>query len=257
MEITLKKISQPSIFFEMNSLKFIEMNTSGSIKKSEPTISNSSNSPDNDNQGTKNLIIKENNFDKPETSKIEDNSVEKNNKAQIAPIEVQKNIDNIETPTNSIEHSSSNSVKPADMASDVKNDNIKAVDKTNIQITLHGIIDKWPILIEKISKERPSISTVLEYCKPINLNDNIINLKMRGLPKFQAENLKNNSRLIENCLKLIFNEKFNIKIDWEESDSLSKPAFVQRNEPSNENAIKHQEDIQSKVIEIFDGEILR
>ena len=257
MEMTLKKISQPSIFFEMNSLKFIEMNTSGSIKKSEPTISNSSNSPDNDNQGTKNLIIKENNFDKPETSKIEDNSVEEKNEAQIAPIEVKKNIDYIEAPANSIEHSSSNSVKTADMASDVKNDNIKAVDKTNIQITLHGIIDKWPILIEKISNERPSISTVLEYCKPINLNDNIINLKMRGLPKFQAENLKNNSRLIEDCLELIFNEKLNIKIDWEESDSQSEPAFVQRNEPSHENAIKHQEDIQSKVIEIFDGEILR
>ena len=113
------------------------------------------------------------------------------------------------------------------------------------------------MLIEKISKERPSISTVLEYCKPVNLNNNIINLKMRGLPKFQAENLKNNSRLIEDCLKLIFNEKLNIKIDWEESDSQSKPAFAQRNEPTNENAIKHQEDLQSKVIEIFDGEILR
>ena len=43
----------------------------------------------------------------------------------------------------------------------------------------------------------------------------------------------------------------------EESDSQSKPAFAQINEPTNENAIKHQEDLQSKVIEIFDGEILR
>ena len=107
------------------------------------------------------------------------------------------------------------------------------------------------MLIEKISKERPSISTVLEYCKPVNLNTNIINLKMRGLPKFQAENLKNTSRLIEDCLKLIFNEKLNIKIDWEESDSQSKPAFAQRNEPTNENAIKHQEDLQSKVCLLY------
>ena len=257
MEMTLKKISQPSIFFEMNSLKFIEMNTSGAIKKSESPIFNSPNNSDNDNQATKNLIVNANNFDKPETLKIEKNSVEKKNEAQTAPAEVQKHIDNIEKPATSIEYSSSNSAKPAEMASDVKNDNIKAVDKTDIQITLHNIIDKWPMLIEKISKERPSISTVLEYCKPVNLNNNIINLKMRGLPKFQAENLKNNSRLIEDCLKLIFNEKLNIKIDWEESDSQSKPAFAQRNEPTNENAIKHQENLQSKVIEIFDGEILR
>ena len=257
MEMTLKKISQPSIFFEMNSLKFIEMNTSGSIKKSESPILDSPNNADNDNQATKNLIVKANNFDKPETLKIEKNSVEKNNEAQIAPAEVQKHIDNSEKPATSIEYSSSNSAKPAEITSDEKNDNIKAVDKTDIQITLHNIIDKWPMLIEKISKERPSISTVLEYCKPVNLNNNIINLKMRGLPKFQAENLKNNSRLIEDCLKLIFNEKLNIKIDWEESDSQSKPAFAQRNEPTNENAIKHQEDLQSKVIEIFDGEILR
>ena len=257
MEMTLKKISQPSIFFEMNSLKFIEMNTSGSIKKSESPILDSPNNADNDNQATKNLIVNTNNFDKPETLKVEKNSVEKNNEAQIAPAEVQKHIDNIEKPATSIEYSSSNSAKPAEITSDEKNDNIKAVDKTGIQITLHNIIDKWPMLIEKISKERPSISTVLEYCKPVNLNNNIINLKMRGLPKFQAENLKNNSRLIEDCLKLIFNEKLNIKIDWEESDSQSKPAFAQRNEPTNENAIKHQEDLQSKVIEIFDGEILR
>ena len=257
MEMTLKKISQPSIFFEMNSLKFIEMNTSGSIKKSESPILNSPSNADNDNQGTKNLIVNANNFDKPETLKIEKNSVEKNNEAQIAPAEVQKHIDNLEKPATSIEYSSSNSAKLAEITSDEKNDNIKAVDKTDIQITLHNIIDKWPMLIEKISKERPSISTVLEYCKPVNLNNNIINLKMRGLPKFQAENLKNNSRLIEDCLKLIFNEKLNIKIDWEESDSQSKPAFAQRNEPTNENAIKHQEDLQSKVIEIFDGEILR
>ena len=257
MEMTLKKISQPSIFFEMNSLKFIEMNTSDSIKKSESPVLDSTNNSDNDNQAIKNLIVNANNFDKPETLKIEKNSVEKNNEAQIAPAEVQKHIDNIEKPATSIEYSSSNSAKPAEIASDEKNDNIKAVDKTDIQITLHNIIDKWPMLIEKISKERPSISTVLEYCKPVNLNNNIINLKMRGLPKFQAENLKNNSRLIEDCLKLIFNEKLNIKIDWEESDSQSKPAFAQRNEPTNENAIKHQEDLQSKVIEIFDGEILR
>ena len=257
MEMTLKKISQPSIFFEMNSLKFIEMNTSGSIKKSESPILDSTNNADKNNQDTKNLIIKTNNFDNPETLKIEKNSVEKNNEAQIAPAEVQKHIDNLEKPATSIEYSSSNSAKPAEITSDEKNDNIKAVDKTDIQITLHNIIDKWPMLIEKISKERPSISTVLEYCKPVNLNNNIINLKMRGLPKFQAENLKNNSRLIEDCLKLIFNEKLNIKIDWEESDPQSKPAFAQRNEPTNENAIKHQEDLQSKVIEIFDGEILR
>ena len=257
MEMTLKKISQPSIFFEMNSLKFIEMNTSGAIKKSESPILDSPNNADNDNQATKNLIVNANNFDKPETLKIEKNSVEKNNEAQIAPAEVQKHIDNLEKPATSIEYSSSNSAKPAEITSDEKNDNIKAVDKTDIQITLHNIIDKWPMLIEKISKERPSISTVLEYCKPVNLNNNIINLKMRGLPKFQAENLKNNSRLIEDCLRLIFNEKFNIKIDWEESDLQSKPAFAQRNEPKNENAIKHQEDLQSKVIEIFDGEILR
>ena len=257
MEMTLKKISQPSIFFEMNSLKFIEMNTSGAIKKSESPILNSPNNADNDNQATKNLINKTNNFDKPETLKIEKNSVEKKNEAQTAPAEVQKHIDNVEPPNTSIEYSSSNPAKPAEITSDEKNDNIKAVDKTDIQITLHNIIDKWPMLIEKISKERPSISTVLEYCKPVNLNNNIINLKMRGLPKFQAENLKNNSRLIEDCLKLIFNEKLNIKIDWEESDSQSKPAFAQRNESTNENAIKHQEDLQSKVIEIFDGEILR
>ena len=257
MEMTLKKISQPSIFFEMNSLKFIEMNTSGAIKKSESPILNSPNNADRDNQDTKNLIIKTNNFKKPETLKIEKNSVEKKNEPQTAPAEVQKHIDNLEKPATSIEYSSSNSAKPAEITSDEKNDNIKAVDKTDIQITLHNIIDKWPMLIEKISKERPSISTVLEYCKPVNLNNNIINLKMRGLPKFQAENLKNNSRLIEDCLKLIFNEKLNIKIDWEESDSQSKPAFAQRNEPTNENAIKHQEDLQSKVIEIFDGEILR
>ena len=257
MEMTLKKISQPSIFFEMNSLKFIEMNTSDSIKKSESPVLDSTNNSDNDNQAIKNLIVNANKFDKPETLKIEKNSVEKNNEAQIAPAEVQKHIDNIEKPATSIEYSSSNSTKPAEIASDEKNDNIKAVDKADIQITLHNIIDKWPMLIEKISKERPSISTVLEYCKPVNLNNNIINLKMRGLPKFQAENLKNNSRLIEDCLKLIFNEKLNIKIDWEESDSQSKPAFAQRNEPANENAIKHQEDLQSKVIEIFDGEILR
>ena len=257
MEMTLKKISQPSIFFEMNSLKLIEMNTSGSIKKSESPILDSTNNVDKNNQDTKNLIIKTNNFDKPETLKIEKNSVEKKNEAQIAPAEVQKHIDNIQPTTTAIEYSSSNSSKLTEMTSDVKNDNIKAADKTDIQTTLHDIIDKWPMLIEKISKERPSISTVLEYCKPENLNNNIINLKMRGLPKFQAENLKNNSRLVEDCLKLIFNEKLNIKIDWEESDSQSKPTFAQRNEPTNENAIKHQEDLQSKVIEIFDGEILR
>ena len=257
MEMTLKKISQPSIFFEMNSLKFIEMNTSGAIKKSESPILNSPNNADNDNQDTKNLINKTNNFKKPETLKIEKNSVEKKNEPQTAPAEVQKNSNNVEPTNTTIEHSSLNPAKPAEITSDEKNDNIKAVDKTDIQITLHNIIDKWPMLIEKISKERPSISTVLEYCKPVNLNNNIINLKMRGLPKFQAENLKNNSRLIEDCLKLIFNEKLNIKIDWEESDSQSKPAFVQRKEATNENAIKHQEDLQSKVIEIFDGEILR
>ena len=42
------------------------------------------------------------------------------------------------------------------------------------------------------------------------------------------------------------------KIDWEDSDSQSKPVFSQRNESTNENAIKHQEDLKSKVIKIFE-----
>ena len=134
MEMTLKKISQPSIFFEMNSLKFIEMNTSGAIKKSESPILNSPNNADNDNQDTKNLINKTNNFKKPETLKIEKNSVEKKNEAQTAPAEVQKHIDNIEPTNTTIEHSSSTSSKPAEITSDEKNDNIKAVDKTDIKL---------------------------------------------------------------------------------------------------------------------------
>ena len=68
--MTLKKISQPSIFFEMNSLKFIEMNTSGLIKKSESSILDSTNNANKNNHDTKNLIIKKNNFDNPETLKI-------------------------------------------------------------------------------------------------------------------------------------------------------------------------------------------
>ena len=94
---------------------------------------NSPNNADNDNQDTKNLINKTNNFDKPETLKIEKNSVEKKNEAQTAPAEVQKHIDNIEAPNTATEYSSSISSKPAEIASDVKNDNIKAADKTDIQ----------------------------------------------------------------------------------------------------------------------------
>ena len=225
MDYSIKKVSQPSIFFEMNSMKFLEMDKSITIDELlDQTVKIDNDKPIKKNDNLS-ITIEENpsNSNKEITKKVK--SVE-------------------ETP---IAKSNNNS-----------NDNAKSdINDTQKTLSIEVIKDGWADLIDIISKERPSISTVLEYCKPIKIDSNTLTVNLTGLPKFQVENLTKNNRLIENHIKIHFNTFLKLHVLWDENSAQEKPSYASKSPKIDQDAVKKQEDIQNKVIEVFDGEMLR
>ncbi|MBT4317519.1 MAG: hypothetical protein HOD52_00385, partial [Candidatus Marinimicrobia bacterium] len=107
-----------------------------------------------------------------------------------------------------------------------------------------------------------SIGTALEHGVPTTLIGNKLTVEISGLPEFSVGNLNRNSRVIEEFFNDYYN--YNLKINAIMSESGEKSSISEKSTNDNipiENQLKSNETIEdgvvSRVIEVFDGEILR
>ena len=119
------------------------------------------------------------------------------------------------------------------------------------------IKDTWNDFVSKVSNNRPSIATILEHADPIELNGNSLTVNIVDLPKFSIGNLEHNQELINQFAQEHYNIAMKIVpklVQSNNSDDISKKndPKVDENHPSNNN-----DSVISKVLEVFDGEILR
>ena len=214
LEYKLKHMSQPLIFFEMTSMKLMEMDSSVSISE---LLSKSEN---------KNIKKK------PKSSTIPEAKTVTNEKKELTIIKPEN--DKIEEP---------NEIK-------------------NNSFNIDYIRKEWESFIIMITKERPSIGTTLEHSLPTSLVGNKLIIEVSGLPDFSVGNLNRNNQVVESFLKDYFKNDVKIKAVMSKNETKPLTPEISRDDDkvSNENInLKNDENdnVVSRVIEVFDGEILR
>ena len=214
LEYKLKHISQPLIFFEMTSMKLMEMDSSISISE---------------------LL-----------SKSENKNIKKKSKSSTIPDE--KII--------------TNEKKELTLSKPENDKTEEPIEIKNNSFNIDYIKKEWGSFIIMITKERPSIGTTLEHSLPTSLVGNKLIIEVSGLPDFSVGNLNRNNQVIESFLKDYFKNDVKIKAVMSKDEIEPLTPVINRNDDkvSNENInLKNGENdnVISRVIEVFDGEILR
>ena len=217
LEYSLKRITHPAIHFEITAMKCLEMDTSISITE---LLS-----------GEESKNIKKN-FEPVKQTVAEYQSLP-DSKREIPKAKKEEKV----------------SVKIP------QNQTPKKTPVQNANITFEEIEKKWSRFVEKINQDRPSIGTILAHSNPYELNGNLLVIKIYDLPKFSVGNLERNNRVIEKY----FDDHYGV--------SLKLRAIISNEvDPENSNKIIEEpisskkangDDVVTRVLEVFDGEILR
>jgi len=217
LEYSLKRITHPAIHFEITAMKCLEMDTSISITE---LLSG---------EESKNIKKK---FEPVKQTVAEYQSLP-DPKQEIPTAQKEEKV-SVKIPQN------------------------QTPNKTPVQnpnITFEEIEKKWSRFVEKINQDRPSIGTILAHSNPYELNGNLLVIKIYDLPKFSVGNLERNNRVIEKY----FEDHYGV--------SLKLRAIISNEvDPENSNKIIEEpisskkangDDVVTRVLEVFDGEILR
>ena len=217
LEYSLKRITHPAIHFEITAMKCLEMDTSISITE---LLSG---------EESKNIKKKI----KPVKQTVAEHQSLPDSKQEIPTAQKEEKV-SVKIPQN------------------------QTPNKTPVQnanITFEEIKKKWSRLVGKINQDRPSIGTILAHSNPYELNGNLLVIKIYDLPKFSVGNLERNNRVIEKY----FDDHYGV--------SLKLRAIISNEvDPENSNKIIEEpisskkangDDVVTRVLEVFDGEILR
>ena len=130
-------------------------------------------------------------------------------------------------------------------------------EKQKPLLDLEVIKDTWNDFVKKVSNNRPSIATILEHAVPIELNGNSLTVNIVDLPKFSVGNLEHNQELFNQFAQDHYDLPLKIVpklVQSNNSDNISKKNDSKVDEDHSSNS---KDTVISKVLEVFDGEILR
>ena len=257
---TIRKSENPNIILEITSLKLLEMDSSvriDDILSGETEIS----LPENLNK--KETVISDLKKIKEPDKNIssKQDSAEKNITDEVVPKknenvliqekkEPQENIDKQVKAESQIPLN-----KKAEILSTkqkVQNNTEKYEEKSDD--ILEQVKNKWGSIISKINVDKPSTAAILEDYTPISVKDNIVMLKPIRETGFSMKAMDRSMKYIENILFEIFNNKLTLSFEKKVSNSTTG-----LNSKSNkkQDADPKDEEVFNKVVDLFDGEILR
>jgi DNA polymerase-3 subunit gamma/tau len=244
---TIRKSENPNIILEITSLKLLEMDSSVRIDDilsgEEPIISDTKTVlKPKKKMSSKPVLI-----DDVVTEKV---IVEKSEKVLVETKKetkenVKKEIVTDEVSSPSIHHTPASEQK-------VPSDSEKNVEKS--ADFLEQIKNEWGIIISKINVDKPSIAAILEDYSPISVIDNIIMLKPIRETGFSMKAMDRSMKYIENILFETLGNKLTLSFQKNvPSSTVNKNSKSQKMQDSDPK----DEEVFNKVVDLFDGEILR
>ena len=217
LEPTLRRAAQPQILLEMNLLKMLEMDQCVSIENML-------------NNRTQNIpASKPVQYEIPEVIEKMPTSVSSQNIIDDKKVEK----------------------KSAPIKKEAANPEKK--NKVNGALDLKTIKLNWHQMITKIGSIKTSVAMVLEHTLPMELNNKILDVAVVDQPRFSLERLERNRQLIENTFAEIFDQS--IRITFLFNEDIQEE--IKHEIPDAPGIITKGDPVLNRVIEIFDGEILR
>ena len=167
---------------------------------------------------------------------------------------IQKNKTNISSKEKLPVSNNNESKKISDIPID---SNDKVEKKINYSLNIDVVKEKWDDFVDKVSKQRPSIGAILDNAEPLELNENLLTVNIFDLPKFSIGNLEHNQELINQFAQEHYDMALKIIPKLMESDKAGHK--LKDNDPkmNKDDAAASKDAVVSKVLEVFDGEILR
>ena len=244
---TIRKSENPNIILEITSLKLLEMDSSVRIDDilsgEEPIISDTKTVlKPKKKMSSKPVLIDDVVTEKVTVGKRERVLVETKKETKE---NVKKETISDEVSTPSIHHTPASEQK-------VPSDTEKNVEKS--ADFLEQIKNEWGIIISKVNVDKPSIAAILEDYSPISVIDNIIMLKPIRETGFSMKAMDRSMKYIENILFETLGNKLTLSFQKNvPSSTVNKNSKSQKMQDSDPK----DEEVFNKVVDLFDGEILR
>ena len=137
---------------------------------------------------------------------------------------------------------------------DENSQNLSKLIKPATELSLEYISKNWKIFLNKIQIERPSISAMLEDYSPVKFDRNTLFIKSDSSAVFNEKILNKGKELLKYQLDSISKNKIKIEIELNEDFVNSKPTPNRKETLENKS---NDEEVFNKVVDLFDGEILR
>lgn len=230
VETRIKRASQPYIMLEIMGLKLFEMDGSVSI---EQLLKNSPQQSGISSQAAP-----------TQKKKIKTDKTDKGTNAQnVNKGKPDKTPDKTNEPIS--KHNEVNEPK--------KDDKTKKKAGLNVE----ELKDKWSEIITSVTNLRTSVGMVLEHCIPLEFIGKKAQVGMVNQPRFNLDLIRKNTEMIEDVAAKHMKQNMKINFFAIEKDKDLAEELSKNGVPQNQNASTKSDLVVDRVIELFDGEILR
>ncbi|MFL2994718.1 MAG: DNA polymerase III subunit gamma/tau [Candidatus Neomarinimicrobiota bacterium] len=268
----IRRSDDPYLLLEFTSLKLLEMDKSVSL---ESLLSLPSNESD---EGTlsKNIneekiakvqevVVKKNVTNHPGNVKVDEKSNDKNKIEDIIEVKIEvssdnknevKNIDIVDQKVSSdliVEEDSETIIENIKPKENYFDNESKPVTKISRKIDLKVIKEKWQIFIDSVHIKKPSIASILDKSKPIEVSGSDIVFEINSSLDFHVSMIEKNRYIINEILSEEYGIGTGFKVS-KGSEENHKSSVEQVLKDSTDS--EQDEKVRDKVVDLFDGEIL-
>jgi len=249
----IRKSETPYIILEFTSLKLIEMDSSVRI---DDLISRKINISENEDSS---LIQKP---QKDQNEKKNNNPQIKNSLTVVIEEKNKENINDDNEIINKTDFEKKREIK-SDQDRLIKQKDLIVEHNENIKSNKNPISDedilvkiksKWADVISKVSVEKPSIAVVLEDFIPESCKDSLLILKPVRKTGFSMRAMERSMKNIEEVLLGLIGVKLSLSFKKNVTNS---PTEIVVNNIQKQDSDPKDEEVFNKVVDLFDGEILR
>ena len=268
----IRRSDDPYLLLEFTSLKLLEMDKSVSL---ESLLVLPSNEVDDDSLSNninkqeiakvQELVIKNNDTNLPGNVKVDEKSNDKNKREDISEVEIEVSSDKKEQVekidiidqkvlSDSIaEENSETKIENIEPKENYFDNESNPVTKTSKKIDLKAINEKWKIFIDSVHIKKPSIASILDKSKPVEVSGSDVVFEINSTLDFHVSMIEKNRDIINEILSEEYGIGTGFKVLKGSKKNIKSPVDQVL---TNATDSEQDEKVRDKVVDLFDGEIL-
>ncbi|MDA9991588.1 DNA polymerase III subunit gamma/tau [Candidatus Marinimicrobia bacterium] len=268
----IRRSDDPYLLLEFTSLKLLEMDKSVSLESLLVLPSNevdddslSNNINEQEIAKVQELVIKNNDTNLPGNVKVDEKSNDKNKRDDIIEVEIEVSSDKKEQVekidiidqkvlSDSIaEENSETKIENIEPKENYFDNESNPVTKTSKKIDLKAINEKWKIFIDSVHIKKPSIASILDKSKPVEVSGSDVVFEINSTLDFHVSMIEKNRDIINEILSEEYGIGTGFKVLKGSKKNIKSPVDQVL---TNATDSEQDEKVRDKVVDLFDGEIL-